>query len=202
MLHTCTPVPQRLPTEGRHPPCWHTHLCLTASLLRAEQKQVIAADFAIACTSACNSTPGPHSTSLQAMAKNQGALTEALAPLEAKLAASQFLAGAELSLADIVYIATLKPAFDKVRPVPHTFVTHLLVTLHAPAWPARVLQEILCTAPAFKDTPPELCTEPSDCASSHCTSRQSRTGAQATFARHIMWQGAKGQSKINQDHGP
>lgn len=136
MLHTCTPAPQRLPTTGTHPPCCHTQLSLTAALLRADQKQVVAADFAIACTSPCNSTPDLHSICLQAMAKNQGALTEAVAPLEAKLAASQFLAGAELSLADIVYIATLKPAFDKVRPVPHPFFRHLLVTLHAPAWPA------------------------------------------------------------------
>ena len=50
------------------------------------------------------------------MAKNQGALVEALAPLQAKLAASDFLAAGALSLADIAYIAALKPAFDKVCP--------------------------------------------------------------------------------------
>lgn len=52
---------------------------------------------------------------LQAMEMNQAILIEALESLEVKLAASEFLASPAFSLADIVCIATLKPAFEKVR---------------------------------------------------------------------------------------
>jgi glutathione S-transferase len=52
---------------------------------------------------------------LQAMAANKRALLEAVAPLENLLSDKSFLAGTNLSLADLVTMADLRAAFEKVR---------------------------------------------------------------------------------------
>jgi glutathione S-transferase len=52
---------------------------------------------------------------MQAMATNKRALIDALAPWEQALQEHPFLAGSRLSLADLVAMADLRTAFEKVR---------------------------------------------------------------------------------------
>lgn len=52
---------------------------------------------------------------MQAMAKNKELLKAALEPLKIKLSSSPFLTSDSLALVDILYMADLRPAFEKVR---------------------------------------------------------------------------------------
>lgn len=58
---------------------------------------------------------------VQAMTKNKETLKAALEPLKNKLSSSSFLTSDSLALADILYMADLRPAFEKVRPASCTY---------------------------------------------------------------------------------
>ena len=48
------------------------------------------------------------------MSKNKDILKASLEPLKKQLASSSFLASDTLTLADVLYMADLRPAFEKV----------------------------------------------------------------------------------------
>jgi hypothetical protein len=54
---------------------------------------------------------------LQAMSKNKEVLKAALDPLKNKLNKKRFLTSDSIGLVDVLYMADLRPAFEKVRSV-------------------------------------------------------------------------------------